>query len=117
MSQVLLVGGQVFFSRISHFHPILGLTQLKKSEIILTDRKTQIKKNNNKYEAAEELKSLYIVICAWTSMCEKENKHWIAHLHSLFYYKTNKMTCGPSKESQISLGIHPVWSAFTTLYG
>ena len=33
-----------FFSGISHFRPTEGLTQLKLSEIILTGRKTQIKK-------------------------------------------------------------------------
>ena len=34
-----------------------------------------------------------------------------AHLDEPLHDKTNKMTCVPSK-TQISLGIHPVWSVF-----
>ena len=50
-SQVLLAGGQVVFLGDLPFSPgTLRLTQLKMSEIILTGRKTQIKKKSRTHK-------------------------------------------------------------------
>ena len=46
-SQFLLAAGQVVFSGISHFRPTLRLTWLKMSKLILTSRKTQIRKRRS----------------------------------------------------------------------
>ena len=54
-SQLLLAGGQVVFSGISCFRPTLRLTRLKRTEIILTCRKTQIKR----FSFIESLRSAF----------------------------------------------------------
>ena len=54
----------------------------------------------------------YMLVCSCVHMnpmnhCNKVNEHWTNNEPP--HDKTNKMTCAPAK-TQISLGIHPVWS-------
>ena len=56
--QVLLAGGQMVFLGDFPFFPILRLTWFKMSEIILTGRKTQIKKRR-KYINCVDMDTLF----------------------------------------------------------
>ena len=77
----------MFFLGVSRFHPTLRLTWLKMSEIILTGRKTQKKKNETKKNKQEfQIKIINgprqanLVLIAYAS---SEGSGEPAHPHSL----------------------------------